>query len=53
MAYVPTYVYSDLAKITGDVVGQAAIEAKDFTSLGVLLAVVVLGAGIYYSMKRQ
>jgi len=51
--YTPTYVYSDLAKITGDVIGQAAIETKDFTSLFVLLGVAVLGVGAWAMFKRQ
>lgn len=44
MAYTADYVFADLATITGDVIGKAGIEAGDFTSLFVLLAVVGLGA---------
>ena len=53
MAYTPDYIFSDLAKITGDVVGKAGIEAQDFTSLFVLLGVVALGVGAVAWMRNK
>jgi len=52
-AYTPDYVFADIADITGDVVGTGLIEAKDFTSLFVLLGVLALGVGVVAWMRGR
>jgi len=45
-AYNASYTFGDMADITGDVIGTGLIEAKDFTSLFVLLGVIALVGGL-------
>ena len=53
MAYNETYTFSDMASITGNLIGKTGVEAKDYTSLFVLLGVFVLGAGLIAYVMRK
>lgn len=53
MAYNASYTFSDMAAITGNLIGKTGIEAKDYTSLFVLLGAVMLGVAIVTMSFRR
>lgn len=52
-AFTANYTFSDIADITGNLIGKAGIETGDFTSLAVLLGAVFVFAAFMGRMRNN
>ena len=50
--YSPNYEFSDFAEITGDVIGQTAVDIKDYTGILVLFGFLTLSGFVYVGIIK-